>query len=108
MSKQYLKMSDAFVHDSVEALEQHIYAGYMSMCACEYAAHAINSHDELVEENERLRELERDAMRYRFLRECNWNESPLCAVVDPKKVIKLGADCPSTTRLDDFIDELMS
>ena len=67
MSKQYLKMSDAFVHDSVEALEQHIYAGYMSMYACEYAAHAINSHDELVAENERLREFERDALRYRFL-----------------------------------------
>ena len=54
MSKQYLKMSDAFVHDSVEALEQHIYAGHMSKHACEYAAHAINSHDELVAENERL------------------------------------------------------
>ena len=67
MSKQYLKMSDAFVHDSVEALEQHIYAGYMSMYACEYAAHAINSHDELFAENERLREFERDALRYRFL-----------------------------------------
>ena len=62
-------MSDAFVHDSVEALEQHIYAGYMSMYACEYAAHAINSHDELVAEVERLREFERDAMRYRFLRD---------------------------------------
>ena len=32
-----------------------------------YAAHAINSHDELVAEVERLREFERDAMRYRFL-----------------------------------------
>ncbi len=53
--KQYLKMSDAFVHDSVDALEQHIYAGYMSMYACEYAANAINSHDELVAEVERLR-----------------------------------------------------
>ena len=54
-AKQYLKMADAFVHDSVEALEQHIYAGYVSKYACEYAAHAINSHDELVAENERLR-----------------------------------------------------
>ena len=57
--KQYLKMSDAFVHDSVEALEQHIYAGHMSKHACEYAAHAISSHDELVAENERLCELVR-------------------------------------------------
>ena len=53
--KEYLKMADAFVHDGVEALEQHIYAGYMSKHCCEYAAHAINSHDELVAENERLR-----------------------------------------------------
>ena len=58
-AKQYLKMSDAFVHDSVEALEQHIYAGHMSKHAREYAAHAISSHDELVAENERLRELVR-------------------------------------------------
>ena len=47
-------MADAFAHDSVEALEQHIYTGHMSKYACEYAAHAINSHDELVAENERL------------------------------------------------------
>ena len=64
MTKEYLKMADAFVHDSVEALEQHIYAGYMSKHCCEYAAHAINSHDELVAEVERLRgvvdELERE------------------------------------------------
>ena len=67
MSKQYLKMADVFAHDGVEALEQHIYAGHMSKHCCEYAAHAINSHDELVAENERLREFERDALRYRFL-----------------------------------------
>ena len=54
MTKQYLKMADVFVHDDVESLEQHIYAGCMSRHACEYAAHAINSHDELVAENERL------------------------------------------------------
>ena len=54
-AKEYLKMSDAFVHNDVASLEQHIYAGYMSMHACEYAAHAIDSHDELVAENERLR-----------------------------------------------------
>ena len=69
LSKHYLNMADAFVHDGVEALEQHIYAGHMSKHCCEYAAHAINSHDELVAEVERLREFERDAMRYRFLRD---------------------------------------
>ena len=82
MSKQYLKMADAFVHDSVEALEQHIYAGYMSMYACEYAAHAINSHDELVAEVERLREFERDAMRYRFLRDnCTTQQADSCGPI---------------------------
>ena len=55
MTKEYLKMSDAFVHNDVASLAQHIYAGYMSMHACEYAAHAISSHDELVEDVERLR-----------------------------------------------------
>ena len=52
--KQYLKMADVFVHDSVEELEQHIYAGYMSKHCSEYAAHAINSHDELVQMNKEL------------------------------------------------------
>ena len=55
MTKEYLKMADAFVHDDVASLEQHIYAGYMSMHCCEYAAHAINSHDELVEQNENMK-----------------------------------------------------
>ena len=101
-AKQYLKMADAIPDCELG------FPAYWSDEMVRHAAHAINSHDELVAENERLREFERDAMRYRFLRECHWNESPICAVVDPKKVIKLGADCPSTTRLDDFIDELMS
>lgn len=51
---KYLKMADVFVHDSVEELEQHIYAGYMSKHCSEYAAHAINSHDELVQMNQDL------------------------------------------------------
>ena len=52
--KQYLKMVDVFVHDSVEELEQHIYAGYMSKHCSEYAAHAINSHDDIVQINQEL------------------------------------------------------
>ena len=59
--KQYLKMADVFVHDSVEELEQHIYAGYMSKHCSEYAAHAINSHDELVQMNQDLLEAMEDA-----------------------------------------------
>ena len=55
ITKEYLKMADAFANDSVESLEQHIYTGYLSKHCCEYAAHAINSHDELVTEVKRLR-----------------------------------------------------
>ena len=82
MTKEYLKMSDAFVHNDIASLEQHIYAGYMSKPCCEYAAHAINSHDELVAENERLREFERDAMRYHFLRDnCTIQQADSCGPI---------------------------
>ena len=53
--KEYLKMADVFVRTSVEALERHINDGHMSKDAAKYAAHAINSHDELVAEVEMLR-----------------------------------------------------
>ena len=111
MTKKYLKMADEFslpVEDgTIEVYcRQHIGESFES--GEMYAAHAINSHDELVAEVERLREFERDAMRYRFLRECHWNGSPLCVVVDPKKMVKIGADCPTTTRLDDAIDEMLA
>ena len=53
--KERLKMADVFVRTSVEALERHINDGHMSKDAAKYAAHAINSHDELVAEVERLR-----------------------------------------------------
>ena len=72
MSKQYLKMADEFSlpveEDTIEIYcRQHIGKSFES--GEMYAAHAINSHDELVAEVERLREFERDAMRYRFLRD---------------------------------------
>jgi len=110
MTKEYLKMADYFAgevdQDDIVILD----CGFdtISHAPEEASAHAINSHDELVAEVERLREFERDAMRYRFLRECHWNESPLCVVVDPKGMVKLGADCPTTTRLDDAIDEMLA
>ena len=51
--KQYLKMADVF-RDVVQP-ERFNYA--MANPKATYAAHAINSHDELVAEVERLREL---------------------------------------------------
>ena len=80
MTKEYLKMADAFVHDGVEALEQHIYAGYMSKHCCEYAAHAIDSHDELVAENERLR----------TALECTKNHFPDAAKMVPDGCVIVG------------------
>ena len=70
MPKEYLKMADEFSlpvdGDTLEMYcRQHIGESFES--GEMYATHAINSHDELVAENERLREFERDAMRYRWL-----------------------------------------
>lgn len=53
--------------------------------------------------------LRRCAARYRWLREQDWFEGPLCVLRDPKRVltqgIGLGADCPSHERLDAAIDD---
>ena len=72
ITKEYLKMADEFSlpvdGDTIEIYcRQHIGESFES--GEMYATHAINSHDELVAEVERLREFERDAMRYRFLRD---------------------------------------
>ena len=59
MTKEYLKMADVFEQLKEPNPENEIAFdlnhGYITVLACEYAAHAINSHDELVEEVERLR-----------------------------------------------------
>ncbi|MDT4879307.1 hypothetical protein FQZ97_1149610 [compost metagenome] len=56
---------------------------------------------------EQLRRMAKDAERYRHLRVCHWNDSPLAVVCDPKKQVKLGADCPSGDLLDAAIDAVM-
>lgn len=48
-----------------------------------------------------------DAARYRWLRKQNWNDGELAVVVDPKKSVRLGHDCPSLDRLDAAIDDAM-
>jgi hypothetical protein len=65
-------------------------------------ADAIERETALRAEVEALR---KDAERYRWLREQNWNSSPICAVMRPKDAVKLGHDCPSLDRLDDAIDD---
>ena len=59
---------------------------------------------EMIELITRLRQAEKDAARYRWLRDRNWNLSVACVVVDPKKSVKLGCDCPSGCRLDELVD----
>lgn len=51
-----------------------------------------------------LAEAREDAARYRALRAMNWHDSPMCVVMDPKRAVKLGHDCPSLERLDAAID----
>ena len=65
--KQYLKMADVFI-EQLDVREKSprlldccgiLAANFLNEDGAKYAAHAINSHDELVAENERLRELVR-------------------------------------------------
>ena len=91
MTKEYLKMTDAFrnemriVGDSNNMLADDvgiIIGCYSGDVMAEYVLHAINSHDELVAEVERLREFERDAMRYRFLRDnCTTQQADSCGPI---------------------------
>ena len=69
MTKEYLKMAGGFKDGAKwfgDALREETGAADELINS---AVHAIDSHDELVAEVERLREFERDAMRYRFLRD---------------------------------------
>ena len=91
--KHYMKMADVFnlpVKDedresAVELFSRMVSAPYSvdyTIALSQYAAHAINSHDELVAEVERLREFERDALRYRFLRDnCTTQQADSCGPI---------------------------
>lgn len=52
--KEYLRMDDGFDADEA-AIEQRLFSGLISKEEATYAAHAVASHDELVEEVGRLR-----------------------------------------------------
>lgn len=53
----------------------------------------------------RVAELERDAGRYRWLREQNWTQRGLFVVsANNQDVVRLGANCPSGELLDEAID----
>lgn len=52
-------------------------------------------------------EQQKNAERYRWLREQHWNDSRVCVVARPKEAVKLGYECPSLDRLDAIIDSEM-
>lgn len=47
-----------------------------------------------------------DAERYRALREMHWSYGGLCVAY--AHAVKLGFDCPSESRLDDLLDEIIA
>lgn len=61
--------------------------------------------DQLKAENEALL---KDAERYRWFRAQHWDNSVICAVVDPKLTTKLGSYCPSLELLDQAVDAGMA
>jgi hypothetical protein len=83
----------------------------MSMMAQYPGGHACPGSGPLplfrTEADERIASLETDALRYRWLRDQDWDTAKMCVVIEPKKNVKLGSDCPSRERLDDAIDKAM-
>lgn len=51
--------------------------------------------------------LQRDAERYRFLREQHWYDGDIAVVKNPKECVAPGSMCPSFDNLDATIDVLM-
>lgn len=56
----------------------------------------------------RLDAAEKDAARYRWLREQQWNTASLFVIAGSKSLVRLGTDCPSLARLDAAIDAARS
>ncbi|MEJ5149817.1 Lar family restriction alleviation protein [Comamonas sp. MYb396] len=52
--------------------------------------------------------IQRDAVRYRWLRTQFWDEGSMCVVMNPKSHVVLGAICPSHKQLDSAIDAAMA
>lgn len=84
-----LELANDYVDDGLHFLTEPVSYGELKLLA------------------ERLISAEKDAARYRWLRECRWNESNLCVVAEQKMGVKLDTDCPSLDRLDSAIDEVM-
>lgn len=97
------------VRDEVAA-KAMVGIGYIARPVIEQsdAQAAIAQRDATIAElRAKLEGAERDAERYRWLREQHWGKASVSVVMQPKKAVKLGYDCPSLQRLDDAIDAAM-
>lgn len=56
----------------------------------------------------RLQEAEKDAERYRWLRNQHWDGSEIFVIKDDRTRIRLGTYCPSNEMLDTEIDAAMN
>ena len=72
------------------------------------APHRAVQLGDVAAEREQCVLMEKDAARYRWLRDQHWNTGELAVVADPMKAIKLGHDSPSRERLDEAIDAAMA
>lgn len=71
-------------------------------------AQVINDLTDRVNQNVidlELAEFETDARRYRRLRQLNWSDGGLTVTFAAN--VRLGSDCPSEDRLDNFIDDMI-
>lgn len=59
---------------------------------------------DVIELFQRLREAEKDAERYQWLREQQWDTSSLFVIAGSKSDVRLGTYCPSLDLLDNAID----
>lgn len=66
----------------------------------------LKAKQHLQELQSRLDSPEKDAARYRWLREQHWSNKGMCVVAKAENV-KLGSFCPSTDLLDAAIDEAL-
>lgn len=94
---------DAFLAGQIENADANgIPAEYTEVGRRNYIIGMLST--KLTAAEDRLAAVSADAERYRWLREQEWSASKLCVVVEPKRAVKLGHDCPSLHRLDEAID----
>lgn len=100
--------------DRHEAITRRVTAMQEYQSACSFGSiekvlsHIASLESHLASKDAEIERLRADAERYRWLRMQNWHDGALCVVRDPYKAVRLGFDCPSRERLDEFIDAALA